>query len=75
MLTALILICMISNSECTEKTAVFVLRVPEEFSTPTSCLMAGQEYVSTTQVAPLDDEKMIVICKKSADVATHKVEE
>jgi hypothetical protein len=52
MLTALILICSLTVvpdvGACTEDNALEVLRNPETFASPVTCLMHGQAYLANT---------------------------
>jgi cytochrome c biogenesis factor len=52
MLTALILICSLTVvpdiGACTEDNAMQVLRNPETFTNPVTCLMHGQAYLANT---------------------------
>jgi hypothetical protein len=52
MLTALILICSLTAvpdvGACTEDNALQVLRNPETFANPVTCLMQGQAYLANT---------------------------
>ena len=52
MLTALILICSLTAvpdaGACTEDNAMEVLRNPETFASPVTCLMHGQAYLANT---------------------------
>jgi hypothetical protein len=52
MLTALILICSLTvvsdGGACTEDNAMEVLRNPETFASPVTCLMHGQAYLANT---------------------------
>jgi hypothetical protein len=54
MLTALVLICSLSVTPdlqaCDRNNAVHVMRVPEEFSSPVTCLMQGQAYLAGTAI-------------------------
>lgn len=48
MLKALILVCSIASAECTESTALSVIRVPETFQSAVACLMRAQAYAAQT---------------------------
>ena len=75
MLTALILICSLSSvsdgAACTEQNAVQVLRSPETFANPVTCLMHGQAYLANSALSrDLDEgETVKVICKPNRAVA------
>jgi hypothetical protein len=74
MLTALILICSLSSvsdgAACTEQNAVQVLRSPEAFANPVTCLMHGQAYLANSALSrDLDGETVRVICKPNRVVA------
>ena len=75
MLTALILICSLSSvpvgAACTEQNAVQVLRSPETFASPVTCLMHGQAYLANSALSrDLEDgETVKVICKPNRLVA------
>jgi hypothetical protein len=70
MLSALVLICSLVQTPdldtCSRDTAVSVLRVPEDFPTPTGCLMHGQAYVAQTEIGQSlgTDERLKVVCDK-----------
>ena len=76
MLTALVLICSQTaapdHDNCTQANAVDVLRVPETFASPVTCLMHGQAYVADTALAGgmSDDQYLVVICSPTAKVAS-----
>jgi hypothetical protein len=75
MLTALILICSLTSVSgiggCTEDNALEVMRSPETFANPVTCLMHGQAYLAGTAMGrDLNaDEAVRVICKPSRNVA------
>jgi hypothetical protein len=75
MLTALILICSLSSASdaaaCTEKNAVQVLRSPETFASPVTCLMHGQAYLANSALSRdlNGGETVRVICKPNRVVA------
>ncbi len=54
MLTAVILICSLTAvadaTACTEDNASEVLRSPETFASPVTCLMHGQAYLANTAI-------------------------
>jgi hypothetical protein len=71
MLTALILICSLTSvtdvGACTEDNAVEVLRSPEAFASPVTCLMHGQAYLANTAMGRdlSADEVVKVMCTRS----------
>jgi hypothetical protein len=75
MLTALILICSLSTAPdaaaCTEKNAMQVLRSPETFASPVTCLMHGQAYLANSALSRdlNGGETVRVICKPNRVVA------
>jgi hypothetical protein len=76
MLTALILICSLTSvsdvGACTEDNAVEVLRTPEAFASPVTCLMHGQAYLANTAMGRdlSADEVVKVMCVRSKIGAT-----
>jgi len=54
MLTAMILICSLTNtpslSDCSQHNARDVLWVPETFNNPVTCFMHGQAYIAGTSL-------------------------
>lgn len=76
MLTALILICSLTSvpdvAACSEDNALEVLRNPETFASPVTCLMHGQAYLANTEMGrDLNaDEVVKVICVRSKMAAT-----
>lgn len=54
MLTALVLICSLGMTpdlqDCTQSNARVVMRVPAEFSNPTTCALHGQAYLAETAI-------------------------
>jgi hypothetical protein len=75
MLTALVLVCSLSItpdlSACDQSNARDVMRVPEEFASPASCLMHGQAYLAQTEFGRelSTDERVKVACSRSSKVA------
>ena len=80
MLTALILICSLTSvsdvGACTEDNAVEVLRSPEAFASPVTCLMHGQAYLANTAMGRDlgTDEVVKVMCVRSKIGATPTTE-
>lgn len=76
MLTALILICSLASvsdvGACTEDNALEVLRSPEAFASPVTCLMHGQAYLANTAMGrDLNANQVVkVICVRSKIGAT-----
>ena len=74
MLTALILICSLASvsdvGACTEDNALEVLRSPEAFASPVTCLMHGQAYLANTAMGRDLNAKVKVICVRSKIGAT-----
>jgi hypothetical protein len=76
MLTALVLVCSLAATpdlrQCSERNAVDVLRVPDEYGSPAACFMHGQAFLAQTelgrQLAP--DESFKVVC-----TPTHRLAE
>jgi hypothetical protein len=68
MLTALILVCSLSSvpslEACTEENAVIVVRDPETFVSPVTCLMHGQAYLAETAIGRdlSENEAVKVLC-------------
>ena len=71
MLTALVLVCSLAVTpelrDCDQSNATDVMRVPEEFSNPMTCMMHGQAYVADTAVGRrlADDERVKVACTRT----------
>jgi hypothetical protein len=71
MLTALILVCSLASvpnlAACTEENARVVLRDPETFTAPTTCLMHGQAYLAETAIGRElgENEAVKVLCLRS----------
>jgi hypothetical protein len=68
MLTALVLVCSLTATPdlraCNESNAVDVMRVPEQFSMPSTCFMHGQAYVAQTEFGRQlsEGESVKVVC-------------
>jgi hypothetical protein len=68
MLTAMILICSLTNTpnieDCSRTNAVDVMWVPEIFSNPMTCFMHGQAYLAGTALGRDlgADERVKVVC-------------
>ena len=74
MLSALVLICSLALTpdlaSCSRDNAVGVMRVPEDFASPMSCLMHGQAYLAQSEIG-LElgaDERVKVVCAKDQRV-------
>jgi hypothetical protein len=71
MLTALILVCSLASAldlgACTEDTALTVVRDPETFTSPVTCLMHGQAYLAETAIGRDlgENEAVKVLCVRS----------
>jgi hypothetical protein len=80
MLTALILICSLTSvsdvAACTEDNAAEVLRSPEAFASPVTCLMHGQAYLANTAMGRdlSANEVVKVMCVRSRREATPATE-
>ena len=62
MLTALVLVCSVHLSACTQGDARMVLRVPEPSALPFMCLRNGQAYLAGSGLEVGDDEVVKVVC-------------
>jgi len=68
MLTALILVCSLASAAdlggCTEDIALTVIRDPEKFTSPVTCLMHGQAYLAETAIGRdlSENETVKVLC-------------
>jgi hypothetical protein len=75
MLMALVLVCSLEVTpdlaDCSQTNAVTVVRLPEEFGNPTTCLMHGQAYLAETSIGrELDEtERAKVVCTRSVSRA------
>jgi hypothetical protein len=71
MLTALILVCSLASvpdlAACTRDNALHVMRVPEAFANPITCLMHGQAYLAETEIGRelTANEAVKVVCTRS----------
>lgn len=67
MLTALILICAASVSDCTRDNAADVLRVPGEFALPVPCFLRGQAYLAETSIGQdlRPGDRVKIICSRT----------
>lgn len=67
MLHAIVLICSMAVTDCSEKNARDVILPPGEYPAPVACLMRGYAYIADTAVAGrLDfDEYAVVRCRQS----------
>ncbi len=71
MLMALVLVCSLqvtpNLADCSRTNAVNVMRVPEEFGNPATCLMHGQAYLAETSIGRdlNDNERIKVVCAQS----------
>ena len=76
MLTALILICSLSNTPdlaaCNQSNAVDSMYAPEEFGSPVTCLMHGQAYLAQTELGRdiAANERVKVVCVRKERKAT-----
>jgi hypothetical protein len=74
MLTALVLVCSVAAipdlRDCTRDNATAVMRVPEDFRSPFTCLMQGQAYLAQTSIGEelRGDERVKVVCARSETV-------
>jgi hypothetical protein len=77
MLSALILICSIAATpaleSCNRGNAVDVISVPQTFSSPVACMMAGQAYLAGSALGRdmAADERVKVVCTPAAPSAEH----
>ena len=68
MMTALILVCSLAAfpdlGACTRENALQVMRVPDMFESPASCLTQGQAYLAQTSIGQSlsETEAVKVIC-------------
>jgi hypothetical protein len=74
MLTALVLVCSLALTpdlaDCNHKNALDVMRVPEEFASPVTCVMQGQAYLAETAIGRrlTKDHAVKIICMPIATV-------
>lgn len=75
MLTAMILICSLTNTpnlaDCSRNNAVDVVWVPETFTNPVTCYMHGQAYIAGTAIGRnlTSDERVRVMCLRKQAAA------
>ena len=75
MLMALVLVCSLQVTpdlaDCSQTSAINVVRVPEEFSNPTTCLMHGQAYLAGTSLGrDLDEtQRAKIVCTRTVSRA------
>ena len=75
MLKALVLVCSLGVTPdlaaCNPDNALYVMRVPDSYASPTTCLMRGQAYLAETSLAEslTADERVKVVCGRSRSVA------
>ena len=68
MLKALVLVCSLGVTPdlaaCNTENAVYVMRAPGEYASPTTCLMRGQAYLAETSLAAglTSNERLKVVC-------------
>lgn len=76
MLTALVLICSMTATPdlatCSSDNAQTVIRVPQDYGNPATCLMHGQAYVAQTEIGQElgADERVKVICAPAQRAAS-----
>ena len=76
MLTALVLICSMATTPdlatCSSENAQSVIRVPQDYSNPATCLMHGQAYVAQTELGQelAADERVKIICAPAQRAAS-----
>src|SRR5262249_35940371 len=79
MLTALVLICSLATTpdiaECRADNAQDVIRVPQDYASPVTCLMQGQAYIAETEIGQnlAAEERVKVVCattKRAAQLAS-----
>jgi hypothetical protein len=76
MLTALVLICSMATTPdlatCSSDNAQSVMRVPQDFSNPATCLMLGQAYVAQTELGQElgADERVKIVCAPAQRAAS-----
>lgn len=69
MLTAMILICSLTNttnlSDCSQNNARAVLWVPETFNNPVTCFLHGQAYIAGTAFGRdlRSGERIRILCR------------
>lgn len=71
MLTAFVLVCSLAItpdlSGCNRDNAVDVMRVPDQFGHPATCLFMGQAYLAQTEIGRdlTESERVKVVCARS----------
>lgn len=67
MLHAVVLICSLAVTDCTEKSARDVMQPPGEFASPVTCVVHGWAYVADTDIGRTmaEDERIVVLCPRS----------
>jgi hypothetical protein len=81
-LTALVLICSVTITpdvrDCTRDNATAVMRVPDNFGNPVTCLMHGQAFLAQTSVGQElgenDRVKLVCVQSKTVDAATRPIQ-
>jgi hypothetical protein len=79
MLTALILVCSLAHvpdlAACTEENALAVVRDPETFVSPGSCVMHGQAYLAESAIGRDlgESEAVKVLCVRKATVSSNSI--
>jgi hypothetical protein len=80
MLTALVLICSMATTPdlatCSGENAQSVIRVPQDYGNPATCLMHGQAYLAETELGQelAVDERVKVICaptRRATELISH----
>jgi hypothetical protein len=77
MLTALILVCSLASvpnlAACTEENALAVVRDPETFASPGSCLMHGQAYLAESAIGGdlSKNEAIKILCVRKGAVTSN----
>jgi hypothetical protein len=75
MLTALVLICSLAtapdSADCRADNAESVIRVPQDYASPITCLMHGEAYVAETEIGQnlAADERVKVVCAATTRAA------
>ncbi len=80
MLTALVLICSMATAPdlaaCSGENALSVIRVPQDYVNPVTCLMHGEAYIAETSLGQdlAADERVKVVCaptNRAAALVSH----
>jgi hypothetical protein len=75
MLTAVILVCSLNVTpelgNCDRTNALHAMQVPEQFATPTMCMMQGQAYLAGTSFGQdiEQNERVKVLCIRKPELA------